>query len=102
VKSSSARILTDVGRWITFDSSVRIRSGRMHTIARYPVSGKNILGGRSGLVLGLQFLLENGNSKKFSQYFLSKLNFDKLSWFFAFCLGVFFGFLSKFVFRAQV
>jgi hypothetical protein len=52
--------------------------------------------------LGLQCLLENGNSKKFSQYFLSKLSFDKLSWVFSFCLRKFFGFLSKLVFRAQV
>ena len=41
-----------------------------------------LLDGRSSLVLGLRCLLENGNFKKFSQYFLSKLSFDKLSWFF--------------------
>ena len=82
VKPRCARILTDAGRWITFDSGVRICSGRMHTEARYPVSGKSVLGKRSGLVSGLQCLLENDNSKKSSQYFLSKLSFDKLSWVF--------------------
>ena len=102
MKPRCARILTDAGRWITFDSGVGICSGRMHTEARHPVSGKKILGGRSGLVSSLRRLLENGNSKKFSQYFLSKLSFDKLSWVFAFCLRIFFGFLSKSVFRAQV
>ena len=95
-------ILTDAGRWITFDSGVGIYSGQMHTEARYPVSGKKLLGGRSGLVLDLRCLLENGNFKKFSQYFLSKLSFDKLSWVFAFFLRNFFGILSKWVFRAQV
>jgi hypothetical protein len=30
--------------------------------------------------------------------FLSKLSFDKLSWVFAICLRIFFGFLSKVVF----
>ena len=102
VKPRCARKLTDAGRWITFDSGVEIYSGRMHTEARYPVSGKKLLGRRSGLVLVLRCLLENGNSKKFSQYFLSKLSFDKLSWVFAFCLGIFFGFLSKLVFQDQV
>ena len=72
-----ARILAVRGRLIIFDSDLGIRSGRMHTEARYPVSGKNVLGGRSGLVSGLRCLLENGNSKKFSQYFLSKLSFCK-------------------------
>ena len=96
------RILVAPGRLITFDSDLRIRSGRMRTEARYPINGENILGGRSGLVLGLQCLLENGNSKKFSQYLLSKLSFDKLSWVFAFCLRIFFGFFSKLVFQVQV
>ena len=98
MKPRCARILTDAGRWITFDSGVGIYSGQMHTEDRYPVSGKKLLGGRLGLVSGLRFLLENGNSKKFSKYFLSKLSFDKLSWVFAFCLTIFFGFLSKLVF----
>ena len=102
VKPRCARILTDAGRWITFDSGVRICSGQMHTKARYLVIWKKLLCGRSGLVSGLRCLLENGNSKKFSQYFLSKLSFDKLSWVFAFYLGIFFRFLSKLVFRAQV
>ena len=82
VKVSCARILTSRGRLITFASRLGIHFGRMHTKARYPVRGKNFLGERSGLVLGLWCLLENGNSKKFSQYFLSKLSFDKLSWVF--------------------
>ena len=86
MKGSCARILTARGRLITFASGLRIRSGYMHT-------GKIILGGKLGLVLGLRCLLENGNSKKFSQYFLSKLSFDKLSWLIVICLGKFFGFL---------
>lgn len=86
MKPRCAMILTDVARWITFDSGVGICSGQMHTKARYPVSGKKILGRRSGLVSGLWCLLENGNSKKFSHYFLSKLSFDKLSWVFVFCI----------------
>ena len=53
VKPRCARILTDAGRWITFDSGVRICSGWMHTEVRYLVSGKKLLGGRSGLVSGL-------------------------------------------------
>ena len=102
VKGRCARKVTEVGRWITFDSGLGIHSSRMHTEARYPVSGKNILGRISGLVSGLRCLLENGNSKKFSQYFLSKLSFDKLSWLIVICLGIFFGFLSEVVFRVQV
>ena len=94
--------MKEAGRWINFDLGVGICPGRMHTKARYLGSGKNILGGRWGLLSGLQFLLENGNSKKFSQYFLSNLSFDKLSWVFAFFLRIFFGFLSKWVFQAQV
>ena len=70
VKGRCAKIVTDAGRWINFDSGVRIHSGQMHTEARYLGSGKNILGGIFFLVLGLQCLLENGNLKKFSQYFL--------------------------------
>ena len=97
-----ARILAALGRLITFDSRVGIRSGQMHTEARYPVSGKNLLGIRLCLVSGLRCLLENGNSKKISQYFLSKLSFDKLSWVFAICLRNFLGFLSNVVFRVQV
>ena len=97
VRPRCARILAAPGRLITFDSGVRICSSWMHTEAGYPMSGKNILCGRLGLVSGLRCLLENGNSKKFSQYFLSKL-----SWVFAFCLTNFFGFLSKWVFQDQV
>ena len=95
VKGRCARKVTEAGRSITFDSGVGICSGRMHTEARYLGSGKNILGGRSGLVSGLQCLLENGNSKKFSQYFLSKLSFDKLSWVFAFFLRNFLEFCQN-------
>ena len=102
VRHRCARILATRGRLITFASGLGIRSGWMHTKSRYLVSGKNVLGGRFGLSSGLWFLLENGNSKKFSQYFLSKLSFDKLSWLFAFCLRNFFGFLSKLVFLSQV
>ena len=67
----------------------------MHTEARYLGKRKMLLYGRSGLVLGLRCLLENGNFKKFSQYFLSKLSFDKLSWFFAFCLRKFLEFCQN-------
>ena len=75
-----ARILAARGRLITFDLVLGIRSDQMNTKDRYPVSGKNLLGGRSGLFSSLRCYLENGNSKKFGQYFLSKLSFDKLSW----------------------
>ena len=80
VRPRCTRILPARGRLITFDSGLRIRSSQIHTKARYLLSGKNILGRRSGFVSGLQCFLENGNSKKFSMYFLSKLSFDKLSW----------------------
>ena len=63
VKGRCARKVTEAGRWITFDSGAGICSGRMHTEARYLGSGKNILGRGSGLVLGLRYILENGNSK---------------------------------------
>ena len=71
----------------------------MHTKARYPVRGKNVFGGRSGLVSGIRCLFENGNSKKFSQYFLWKLSFDKLSWLIVICLRKFFGFCQKWFFE---
>ena len=102
MKGSCARILTGRGRLITFASGLGIRSEQMHTKDSYPVRGKNVLGRRLGLVSGLQCLFENGNSKKFSRYFLSKLSFDKLSWVIAICLRNFFGLLSKVVFRVQV
>jgi hypothetical protein len=95
VRQGCARILTGKGRLITFASGLGIRTGQMHIEARYPVRGKNSLGRRLGLVSGLRCLLENGNSKKFSQYFLLKLSFDKLSWVFAICLRNFFGFFVK-------
>lgn len=95
VKRRCARIVQEAGRWIKFDSGVRIYLGQMHTEARYWERGKMILDRRSGLVLGLWFLLENGNLKKFSQCFLSKLSFGKLSWVFAFCLRNFFGFFCQ-------
>jgi hypothetical protein len=85
----------EAGRWIKFDLGVGICLGQMHTEARYLGRRKILLYGISVLVLGLWFLLENGNSKKFSQFFLSKLSFDKLSWVFAFCLRNFFGFFVK-------
>ena len=98
MRPKCAGILAARGRLINFDSGIGIRFDQMHTEDRYLFSGKSLLGGRLGLVSGLQCLLENGNSKKFSQYFLSKLSFDKLSWVIAICLRIFFGFLSKVVF----
>jgi hypothetical protein len=102
VKLNYARILAAYGRLITFAPGLGIHSRQVHTEVRYPGRGKHFLGGRSGLVSGLRCLFENGNSKKFSQYFLSKLSFDKLSWLIVICLRKFFGFLSKVVFRVQV
>ena len=69
----------------------------MHTEVRYPVRGNYISSGRSSLFSGLRCLFENGNSKKLSQYFLSKLSFDKLSWLIVIspCLRIIFGFLAK-------
>jgi hypothetical protein len=64
VKEKCARILAARGRLITFASGFRIRSGQAHSEDIYPVRGKNLLGGRSGLVSGLRCLFENGNSKK--------------------------------------
>ena len=61
------------GRLITFAPGFKIYFGQVDMRVRYPGIGKNVLGGRSGLVSGLRCLFENGNSKKFSQYFLSKL-----------------------------
>ena len=87
--------MQEVGRWIKFDSGCGICPGQMHTEARYRERGKIILDRILGLVLGLWCLLENGNFKKFSQCFLSKLSFDKLSWVFAFCLRIFFEFFVK-------
>jgi hypothetical protein len=102
MKEKCAKILAAYGRLITFASRFRIRSGQMHVEARYPVRGENVSGKISGLVLGLWCLFENGKSKKFSQYFLSKLSFDKLSWLIVICLGNFFVFLSKVLFQVQV
>ena len=70
------------GRWIKTDSGVGICPGQMHTEAGYPGRRKIISYGISGLILDLGFLLENDNFQKFSQYFLSKLSFGKLSWVF--------------------
>ena len=94
--------MQEAGRWLKFDSGAGIYPGHMHTEDRYQERGKILFNVRSGLFLGRQCLLENGNFKKFSQYFLSKLSFDKLSWVFAFCLRKIFGILSKWVFQAQV
>ena len=60
---------------------------------------------RGNSFLSLLYLFEKGNSKKFSQYFLSKLSFYKLSWvsvdlFHA--LDFFLDFLLKVVFQVQV
>ena len=87
--------MQEARRWLKFDSGVGIYPGQMHTEARYLGRRKMLLYGRLGLVLGLQCLLENGNFKKFSQYFLSKLSFDKLSWVFAFCLRKFLEFCQN-------
>ena len=87
--------MQEAGRWIKFDSGVGICPSQMHTEARYLVRGKILFDGRSGLVSVLRYLRENGNSKTFSQYFLSKLSFDKLSWVVAFCLGIFFWIFVK-------
>ena len=102
MKEKCARILAACGRLITFAPGLRIRSEQVHTEVRYPVRGNYISGGRSSLVSGLRCLFENGNSKKFSQYFLSKLSFEKLSLLIVICLGKFFGILLEVVFRVQV
>ena len=80
MKPNCTRILAAYGRLITFAPGLGIRSEQVHTEVRYPGRGENVLGGISGLVSGLWCLFENGNSKKFSKYFLSKLSFDELSW----------------------
>ena len=98
MKPIYARILATCGRLITFSPRIKIPSGQVHIEVTYPMRGNYVSGGISGLVSGLQCLFENGNSKKFSQYFLSKLNFDKLSWLIVICLTKFFGFLLKLVF----
>ena len=98
VRDKCARFPRLRGRLITFSPRLRIRSGQVDMRVRYPGRGKNASGARLRLVSGLWCLLENGNCKNFSQHFLSKLSFDKLSWVFAFCLQKFFGFLSKLVF----
>ena len=72
------------GRLITFSSGLRIHFDQVDMRVRYLGMGKNASGARLSVVLGPRCLFENGNSKKFSQYFLSKLSFDKLSW--AFCI----------------
>ena len=102
VRQRCTRKVQEAGRWLKFDSGAGICPGQMHTEAGYLGRRKLLSYGRSGLVLGLCCMLENGNLKKFSQCFLSKLSFDKLSWVFAFCLRKNFGFLSKWVFQAQV
>jgi hypothetical protein len=97
VKANCARILTARGKPITFASGAGFHSRQVHTEVRYLVRGNSISGGRSILVSGFRCLFENGNSKKFSQYFLSKLSFDKLSWLIVIspCLTISFGFLAK-------
>ena len=78
------------GRLIKFSPRLKIRSGQVDMRVRYPRRGKNASGARSSLVSGLRCLFENENSKKISQYFLSKLSFDKLSWLIVICLRFFF------------
>jgi hypothetical protein len=84
VRQRCARIVQEAGRWIKTDSGVRICPGQMHTEAGYLGRRKILSYRRLGLVLDLGCLLENGKFKKFNQYFLSKLSFDKLSW--VFCI----------------
>ena len=74
--------MQEAGRWIKTDSGVGICPGKMYTEAGYLGRRKVLSYGRSALVLDLGCLLENDNFQKFSQYFLSKLSFDKLSWVF--------------------
>jgi hypothetical protein len=97
VKANCTRILTARGRLITFSSGVGFQSRHVHTEFRYLMRVNSISGGRPGLVSDIQCLFENGNSKKFSQYFLSKFSFDKLSWLLVIspCLRKNFGFLAK-------
>ena len=101
VSQRCTRILAACGRLITFTPGLRIHSKQVHTEVGYLVRSKNIFGRRYGLVSSLWCLLENGNSKKFSQYFLSKLSFDKLSWVIVIFLRNFFGFFSKVVFSSS-
>ena len=79
MKEKGARFPRLRGRLITFAPRLRIRSGQVDMRVRYPGRGKNASGARLSLVSGLRCLFENGKSKKISQYFLSKLSFDKLS-----------------------
>ena len=79
MKRKCARIVQLTGRWLKSDSGVGISSGHMRIEARYLGRRKLLSYGRSGLVLDLECLLEHGNFQKFSQYFLSKFSFDKLS-----------------------
>ena len=90
------------GRLINFAPWLKICSGQIDMRVRYLGRGKNSLGARSSLVSGLRYFTENGNSKKFSQYFLSKLSFDKLSWLIVIYLGKIFRLLLKVVFWVQV
>jgi hypothetical protein len=102
VEKKCARIVQLAGRWIKSDSGVGISFGQMRIEARYLGRRKLLSYGRLGLFLDLECLLQHGNFQKFSQYFLSKFSFDKLSWVFEFCLRKFFGILSKWVFQVQV
>ena len=101
VKLNCARILASCGRLITFAPGLGICSGQVHTEFRYTGRGRNVLGIILGLVSGLWCLFENGNSKKFSQYFLSKLSFDKFSLLIVIFHRIFFVFLSKVVFKLK-
>ena len=83
------------GRWIKSDSGVGISFGQMRTEAGYLGRRKILSYRRSGPILDLLFQLENGNFQKFSQYFLSKFSFDKLSWVFEFSLEKFLKFCQN-------
>ena len=80
VKHNYARILAARGRLITFASSAGFQSEQVHIGFKYPMRGNYVSDGISGLLSSFRCLFENGNSKIFCQYFLSKLSFDKLSW----------------------
>ena len=73
---------------------------------RFPGRGNYVSSARLGLVSGLRYLFENGNSKKFSHYFLSKYGFRKLSWlsvdFALHALEIFWDFRLKEDVRGQV
>ena len=90
MREKCARFPRLKGRLITFSLGLRIRSSQVDMRVRYPGRGENASGARLSLVSGIRCLFESGNPKKFSQYFLSKLRFDKLSWLIVIWLRIFF------------